>query len=83
MTLIASPCPEGQDAQVAFLIPKKVGPAVVRNQVRRRMREIHRRKLAPIAPARLRLWLAKPLAAKLSFAELTLVMQRLCLPSSS
>ena len=41
----------GETGTVAFLTPKRLGPATVRNQLRRRMREIYRRHLAqPDAP---------------------------------
>jgi len=57
-------------AEVAFLTPKRVGGAVIRNRLRRRMREIYRRALGP-APADLYLvWIARPTAAELPFAEL-------------
>lgn len=57
-------------ATVAFLTPKRVGPATIRNQLRRRMREIYRRHVArPTEPAYL-VWVARPPALELSFDEL-------------
>ena len=56
-------------AQVAFLTPKRLGPAVVRNRLRRRMREIYRRHLDPPQGVYL-VWIARPPALDLPFEEL-------------
>jgi ribonuclease P protein component len=60
----------GSDAsEVAFLTPKRIGGAVIRNKLRRRMREIYRR--APGVPRDVYLvWIARPTAADLPFGEL-------------
>jgi ribonuclease P protein component len=55
---------------VAFLTPKKIGGAAVRNRLRRRMREIYRRSLGPAQPAFHLVWIARPAAADLPFEEL-------------
>ena len=58
-------------AQVGFVIGKPVGPAVVRNRLRRRLRHVLRARLA-VLPAGARLVVrARPGAAELSSAELS------------
>jgi ribonuclease P protein component len=56
-------------SEVAFLTPKRIGGAVIRNKLRRRMREIYRR--TPSIPRDVYLvWIARPAAADLPFDEL-------------
>jgi len=56
-------------SEVAFLTPKRIGGAVIRNKLRRRMREIYRRTAG--APRDVYLvWIARPTAADLPFDEL-------------
>ncbi len=56
-------------SEVAFLTPKRIGGAVIRNKLRRRMREIYRR--TPNVPRDVYLvWIARPTAADLPFDEL-------------
>jgi ribonuclease P protein component len=62
---------------VAFLTPKRLGAATVRNKLRRRMREIYRRHLASANEARYLIWIARPPALELGFEELKLKMQEL------
>lgn len=59
----------GETGSVAFLTPKRLGAATVRNKLRRRMREIFRRDLAPSGDAYL-IWIARPPALELPFEEL-------------
>ncbi len=59
---------------MAFLTPKRLGPAAVRNRLRRRMREIHRRELASQAGAHYLIWVARPAALELDFAQLKAAM---------
>jgi ribonuclease P protein component len=56
-------------AEVAFLTPKRIGGAVIRNKLRRRMREIYRR-TAGVRPDAYLVWIARPTAADLPFDEL-------------
>ncbi len=64
-------------ATVAFLTPKRLGPATVRNGLRRRMREIYRRHLArPVEDCYL-VWIARPPALELGFEELKECMTKL------
>jgi ribonuclease P protein component len=56
-------------AEVAFLTPKRIGDAVIRNKLRRRMREIYRRTTGVTREAYL-VWIARPTAADLPFDEL-------------
>ena len=57
-------------AEVAFLTPKRIGEAVIRNRLRRRMREIYRRTPGPLAAGAYLVWIARPPAVDLPFAEL-------------
>ncbi len=73
MTLSVLPrdeTPQDDTSEVAFLTPKRIGGAVIRNRLRRRMREIYRRVSG--APARdvYLVWIARPAATELPFAEL-------------
>ena len=55
---------------VAFLTPKRLGAATKRTQLRRRMREIYRRHLAQAVEPAYLVWVARPPALELDFAEL-------------
>ena len=55
--------------QVAFAVGRKVGGAVVRNKIRRRLRAIMQ-EAAPELPSGAYLVTAAPAAAQLSFGEL-------------
>ncbi len=60
----------GEPFRAGFVTSKRVGPAVVRNRVRRRLREIVRRHQHEIRPG---LWLvcvARPAAAQASYQAL-------------
>jgi ribonuclease P protein component len=63
--------------QAAFLAPKRLGGAVVRNRLRRRMREIYRRHLRADLQDNHEIWLAKPAATRLSFEDLKEAMLKL------
>jgi ribonuclease P protein component len=64
-------------AAVAFLTPKRLGSATARNRLRRRMREIYRRRLA-LRPETARLvWVARPPALELDFENLAKTMAEL------
>jgi ribonuclease P protein component len=70
-------------ATVAFLTPKRLGGAVRRNQLRRRMREIYRRYLAQPDENAYLVWVARPPVLELDFEELKKCMtalRRKCLP---
>jgi ribonuclease P protein component len=79
MTL--SVLPQGPDASdpaaVAFLTPKRLGRATVRNKVRRRMREIHRRHLRHPSGEFYLVWIARPPAIELPFEQLKEKMSEL------
>jgi len=62
---------------VAFLTPKRVGAAAKRTQLRRRMREIYRRHLAPASEKVYLIWVARPPALELPFEELKKCMTAL------
>jgi ribonuclease P protein component len=64
-------------ASVAFLTPKRVGPPVKRNQLRRRMREIYRRCLALPTETAYLIWVARPPALELDFEGLKKCMTEL------
>jgi ribonuclease P protein component len=57
-------------ATVAFLTPKRLGAATVRNRLRRRMREIYRRHLPGLPEKTYLVWVARPPAVELEFEEL-------------
>jgi ribonuclease P protein component len=67
----------GETGTVAFLTPKRVGDAVKRNQLRRRMREIYRRHVAQPDEAAYLVWVARPPALELPFEELKKCMEAL------
>jgi ribonuclease P protein component len=69
--------PAGETGTVAFLTPKRLGAATVRNQLRRRMREIYRRYLARPAETAYLVWVARPPALELPFEELKKCMTEL------
>jgi ribonuclease P protein component len=67
----------GETGTVAFLTPKRLGPATVRNKLRRRMREIYRRDLARPEETAYLVWIARPPAVELSFEDLKQAMRSL------
>ena len=67
----------GETGSVAFLTPKRLGAATVRNRLRRRMREIYRRELAQPQETAYLIWIARPPAVELSFDELRKCMTAL------
>jgi ribonuclease P protein component len=67
----------GETGSVAFLTPKRIGPATVRNRLRRRMREIYRRNLASAGDESYLIWVARPPAIELPFEELKKCMSAL------
>ena len=58
------------DTRIGLSTPRTLGGAVHRNRVRRRLRELLRRRLAGIGPGWDLLLIARPPAANASFAEL-------------
>jgi ribonuclease P protein component len=62
--------PIGETGHVAFLTPKRLGSATVRNKLRRRMREIYRRHLQHPGQTRYLVWIARPPALELDFEGL-------------
>ena len=69
--------PGAELADVAFLTPKRIGGAVVRNRLRRRMREIYRRIPSVKGAPAFVVWIARPSAAGLSFDDLKTCMTAL------
>ena len=80
MTLSVMPRDPAQinDSSVtAFLTPKRIGSATVRNKLRRRMREIYRRTLHGPVDDVILIWIARPPAVELVFEELRECMETL------
>ncbi len=77
VVLLAEPCPDEAQSQVAFLTPKRIGDAHVRNRLRRQMREIYRRYIEMGSEKQFWVWLARPNAVKSTFAELKEAMVQL------
>jgi ribonuclease P protein component len=69
--------PPGETGSVAFLTPKRLGAATVRNQLRRRMREIYRRHLAQPVEGVYLIWVARSPALERPFEELKKCMMAL------
>jgi len=67
----------GETGTVAFLTPKRLGAATIRNRLRRRMREIYRRTLAQPSETTYLVWIARPPALELPFEELKKCMAAL------
>jgi len=66
-----------EQATVAFLTPKRLGSAVKRNQLRRRMREIYRRHLMQPSESAYLVWVGRPPALELDFEGLKKCMLEL------
>jgi ribonuclease P protein component len=66
-----------ETATVAFLTPKRLGDATKRTRLRRQMREIYRRHLAIPDESHYLVWVARPPALELPFAELLKCMTAL------
>jgi ribonuclease P protein component len=62
--------PGGSATRFGFITSKRVGEAVVRNRVRRRLREVCRLERPGISPGWLVVTVAKSAAAKATYAEL-------------
>jgi ribonuclease P protein component len=63
--------PSGEPAKVGFVVSRAVGSAVVRNRVKRRLRELMRRRLASLPGGCLLVLRAHPAAASACQADLT------------
>jgi ribonuclease P protein component len=83
LTLLWLTTGDSARGQIAFIIPKKTGGAVLRNKLRRRMREIYRRELQATHPGGHVAWLARFSAATLSFDALRAAMHKLWPPVHS
>jgi ribonuclease P protein component len=62
--------------QVGFVVSKAVGPAVVRNRVKRRLRHLMRERVGALEPGTLVVVRAQPPAAAASSAELATELDR-------
>ena len=67
--------PDGEATLVGIVVSKRVGKAVTRNRVRRRIREVLRRLDLP--PARIMV-IARPEAAEAGSADLASALRRAC-----
>jgi ribonuclease P protein component len=68
---------EGGTGRVAFLTPKRLGAATVRNRLRRQMRDIYRRYLQRLEETHYLVWVARPPALELDFERLKKCMAEL------
>ena len=63
------------DIRVGFSVSKKVGKAVIRNRVKRRLREAVRQELPSIRPGTDLVFIARPSAAEASYCEIVAAVQ--------
>ena len=69
---------EGGRARLGVTVSRRVGNAVVRNRVKRLMREVFRRNAAWFVRGRDYVLVARPAAAALDFGQMTSEIERLC-----
>jgi ribonuclease P protein component len=60
----------GSDIRVGFTASKRVGKAVVRNRVKRRLREAVRRRLSHVRPGQDLVFVARPPSAEASYRQI-------------
>ncbi|MDD4934107.1 MAG: ribonuclease P protein component [Methylacidiphilaceae bacterium] len=70
LLLLVLPRDPGLEGEVFFVTPRKIGNAVLRNRVRRRMREVFRRCIYRFDDPWMYGWVAKRSAASLDFWRL-------------
>ena len=70
LLLAAGPVPTGAEPKVGFVVSRAVGSAVARNRVKRRLRELMRRRLASLPQGCLLVVRAHPAAAGARQADL-------------
>ena len=66
-----------KEYKVGFSVTKKVGKAVVRNKVKRRLKEVVRKFKNNIAPKHTLIFIAKPEVVNISFDEIVCEVQYL------
>jgi len=69
--------PDGEPAKVGFVVSRAVGPAVVRNRVKRQLREIMRARLASLPEGCMLVVRAQPAAAEARQADLAADLDRI------
>jgi ribonuclease P protein component len=78
LVFVSSASPEREaPVRLGITVTRKVGPAVVRNRIRRLVREAFRRKRGVFARGWDMVWVAKQGAASVSFAEVVAAMDAL------
>ncbi len=63
--------------RLGITVTRKVGPAVVRNRIKRLVREVFRRKRGSFAPGCDMVWIAKKSAASVAYPEVITAMDAL------
>ena len=69
--------PRTETIAVGFCVSKKVGNSVVRNRVKRRMKEAFRQEIEKLKPGCRLVFIARPLLSGATFAEIQKTMQYL------
>ena len=67
--VVVRPTPDGDGSRLGVTVSRKVGNAVVRNRVKRRIREWFRRDRSAIGPGLDLVVIARPSAARMSGAQ--------------
>ena len=76
MVHLAHGAAEARSTRAGFVVSRAVGPAVVRNQVKRRLRHLVGERLAALDPGSVLVVRALPAAAGATYAEIEVALDR-------